>query len=596
MRAFSAIALLATAVLPVLHAENKPQPAPKVRLPDPCTRIRFQPAKGEERALVGGRFSGSNTSRWEGFQLLAEIKDTPQAGKWAELTFNNPKAYRWIRYVGPQGSDGKGPTKIELYAGEKLLAATKERGIDYGSFDTDHAFAGFDLVDAGSARRPHIKPDQLDQDAPLDITMDSSAGAKIFYTLDGSWPDAAHGKAYTGPLHIDKTATISATAQFDGGAPSLPMTVTYLLKGSSQPGLNTAHIGNSLTGTTGGFFRFARTAGIDHKSAAFLRPGALTRELFAVSNGTYAQDKLAKAKEDQALKRGTLSWQDFWAKVGKVDLLTLQPRDFDLDKELAAEVNFIKLFREKSPNLQPWLYCEWVEQKRERPSDKGEVPSYQMKKTFPALTWEESMGAMLLYVEELQHRLDSMHLEGKRPRIIPASLAMGWIRNMIDHGKLPGIKPGSFYPLLFNDQVHPADAPIHGTANGAYLVDMTWFSAFYRQPPEGKVLPIETSFTPEQARIVERLAWDVIKNYPDCGLYEEGTEPCGKPEFKTEGKAITLSSSTPGAWFRYTLDGTEPTRTRGYVYCGVITRQPGIQVTAVAYKSGMKDSEVSSKE
>ena len=202
------------------------------------------------------------------------------------------------------------------------------------------------------------------------------------------------------------------------------------------------------------------------------------------------------------------------------------------------------------------------------------------------------MGAMLLYMEELQHRLNPQLAEGKRARIIPSALAMGWIRNMIDHGKFPGVKPGEFYPLLFNDQVHPADAPIHGTANGAYLVDMTWFSAFYREAPEGKVLPIETSFTPEQARIVERLAWDVIKNYPDCGLYEEGTQPCAKPEITSDGKIITLKSATPGAWFRYTLDGTTPTRTRGYVYCGVISVQPGIQVKAVAYKSGMADSAV----
>ena len=110
--------------------------------------------------------------------------------------------------------------------------------------------------------------------------------------------------------------------------------------------------------------------------------------------------------------------------------------------------------------------------------------------------------------------------------------------------------------------------------------------------PEGKVLPIETTFTPEQARIIERLAWDVIKNYPDCGLYEDGTQPCGKPEFSNDGKIITLKSSTPGAWFRYTLDGTAPTRTRGYVYCGAISVQPGIQVKVIAYKSGMADSEI----
>jgi hypothetical protein len=313
-----------------------------------------------------------------------------------------------------------------------------------------------------------------------------------------------------------------------------------------------------------------------------------------VASGEYKADKLANAKEEQALKRGVPSWADYWNKIGKIDLLTMQPRDFDLDKEIAAEVNFIKLFRQKAPDLQPYLYCEWVEMARQRPSDKGTVPSFQMQKTFPALTWEESMSAMLLYVEELQHRLAPAYPEGKRAHIIPTALAMGWIKNRIDHGQFPGAKAGTFYPLLFNDQVHPADAPIHGTANGAFLVDMTWYSLFYHETPEGKVLPIETTFTPEQVRAVEQLAWEVIKNYPDCGMYEEGKTPCGLPEFANDGKIITLKSSTPGAWFRYTLDGTTPTRTRGYVYCGAISVQPGIALKAVAYKSGMADSEVAS--
>jgi hypothetical protein len=82
-----------------------------------------------------------------------------------------------------------------------------------------------------------------------------------------------------------------------------------------------------------------------------------------------------------------------------------------------------------------------------------------------------------------------------------------------------------------------------------------------------------------------------VKNYPDCGLYEEGTQPRGKPEFIRDVKFITLKSATPGAWFRDTVDGTTPTRTRGYFYCGAISVQPGIRLKAVAYKSAMMDSE-----
>jgi CubicO group peptidase (beta-lactamase class C family) len=577
--------LIALCWHPVTGAE-RPHDAP----PPACNRVRFFPAPGGEKAMVGGTFSGSNVSRTEGFQPLAELKAAPPANQWSELTFDNQKLYRWLRYVGPAGSQGK-TAKVEFYAGDQLLTAPGH-GVQYGSLEPGRLCVGYDLLDAVTARRPAFQPERTEQEGPVDITISSSRGAVIRYTLDGSWPTAEHGATYSQPLHIEKTTTLSAVALLDGRAPSPPVATTYLLRGSSRPGLSSAHVGNSLTGTTAGFWRYARTAGYDHKAVYFLRGGALTRELWALASGDFASDPQTSAKEAANLKKGSTPWADYWSKVGKVDLLTLQPRDFDLDKEVAAELNFIKLFRGKSPDVQPWLYCEWVEMARQRPSDKGVVPSSQMKKTFPALTWEESMGAMLLYVEELQQRLFAQQPEGKRPRVLPAALAMGWIKNLIDHGKFPGVQPGSFYPLLFNDQVHPAAGPVNGSANGAFLVDMTWFSAFYRQAPEGRVLPIETTFTPEQTLLVQRLAWDVIKNYPDCGLYEAGTTPCGRPEFVNAGKTITLSSSTPGAWFRYTLDGTTPTRACGYVYCGVISVQTGMTLKAIAYKSGMADSEV----
>ncbi|WP_395749870.1 chitobiase/beta-hexosaminidase C-terminal domain-containing protein [Prosthecobacter sp.] len=564
-----------------------------------CNRLRFEPLAGTEHQLAGAKLEGSNTSRTEGYVTLATIQDAPAAKTWTEVKFDNAKLYRWVRFSMPAGAKAK-MGKVEVYSGERLLAGNENKGALFTPFaegkdGVNDGAIGFDLFATATPGRPVFTPAEGDLDQPIDVKLSGPREAIIRYTLDGSTPTAEHGETYTKPIHVEKNTTITAvTIDPDREAPSLAVPVAYLVKGQTKPGLFTAHVGNSLTGTCGSFWRYARTAGYAHHQESFLRPGALTRENWAVATGDYKNDKLANAKETQALKRGTPSWDDYWSKIGKVDLVTLQPRDFDLDKEIAAEISFIRKFREKSPDLQPWLYCEWVEMKRARPSDQGTVPSYQMKKTFPALTWEESMSAMLLYVEELQHRLNPQITDGKPAHIIPSALGMGWIKNMIDHNQVPGVKPGSFYPLLFNDQVHPASGPIHNSANGAYLVDLTWYSAFYREAPEGKVRPIETTFTPEQARLIERLAWDVVKNYPDCGLYEEGKEACGKPKFSNDGKVITLKSSTPGAWFRYTLDGTTPSRTRGYVYCGAISVQPGIRVQAVAYKSGMADSAVTS--
>ena len=568
-------------------------PVRAANVPPISNRVRFSPAAGDEQAIVGATFEGSNVSRTEGFEVLTEIKAAPPKGKWTEITFDNKKVYRWLRYLAPAGSKAKAPN-VEFYAGDKLLAAKGSAGA-YTPIVDDH-FVGFDLSDSATAQRPSFKPSDSEQNGPLDVTLSSTHGAVIRYTLDGSLPTADNGEIYKDPIHVDKTTTIEAVAFLDGRAPSMATDTTYLIKGSSRPGLSAADIGNSLTGTTLGFYRYARTAGYDHKSNAFLRPGAWTKELWGIASGEVVNDKAALAKEKANLKRGAAHWDDFWKQITTVDILTLQPRDFNIDEEADREIKFINLFRQKSPDLQPWIYCEWTELARQRPTDKGAEPTSQMKKTFPAITWEESMSAMLLYVEEVQTRIGQTYHDGKRPRVLPSALAMGWIRNMIDNRKFPGVKPGSFYSLLFRDQVHPAASLSSGSANGAFLVDMTWYSAFYRESPVGNVLPIETTFTPEQSAIIQQLAWDVIKNYPDCGLYEEGTTPVRNPEFSPAPTTVqnitpvTLSSSTPGAWFRYTLDGTTPTRTRGYVYCGVISVRPGMTVKAVAYKSGMADS------
>jgi hypothetical protein len=280
-----------------------------------------------------------------------------------------------------------------------------------------------------------------------------------------------------------------------------------------------------------------------------------------------------------------------WAILPRIDHLTLQPRDFNINEEAAVDKLFIDVARTKTPEVQPWLYAEWVERERQRPSDKGEVPSTQMTKVFPALTWEESMGAMLLYVEDLRRKIAETDKGVKPVRVLPTNLAMGWLRNKVEHDQFPGAKPSDFYPLFFRDSIHP-------NPNGAYLVDLTWYAAFYGESPEGKLLPLGTDLTPEQATTMQRLAWDVIQNYPDCGIYEQGKTPAGQPVFSPTARAVTdvtsmtLSSSTSGAWFRYTLDGSTPTRTNGYVYCGVISVRPGMTVKAVAFENGMADSAV----
>jgi hypothetical protein len=557
-----------------------------------CNRVRFYPAPEREKAMVGGKISGSNVSATSGFTVLAEITTAPPAGKWSDMSFKNEKVYRWLRYEAPTGSHGN-VAELEFYAGEKKLA-----GQGYGSpgaragrswnkaldgdtatwFDSDSAdqqFVGIDVGDKATAGTPVMDPKPGDHKKSLTVTLKCRVPeAVIRYTLDGTVPGPRGGTVYAEPLAVDKVTTLTAVSFKDGMAPSPPASGLYWLETAAKPGLSTFHVGNSLTNTTGQFATFARTAGYPHEYRSFTAGGALTKKLWDVDVAT---------RKD--------AWEKLLASYKKIDHFTVQPRDFNVAEEADYDIRFFNAVRQKFPDVQPWLYAEWVEKNRGRPTDQGKVPSSQMKTLYPALTWEESMAAMLLYNEELQLKVCETYKEGKRPRVLPSAVAMGWVKNAIDNGKFPGAEPGSFYPLLFSDGVHP-------NVKGGYLVDLTWYAAFYRESPEGRMLPVNTGLTAEQATAMQRLAWEVVKNYPDCGLYEVGTKHVSTPRFSPAPAAldnvtpVMLSSATPGAWFRYTLDGTEPTRTRGYLYCGVVSVRPGLTLKAVAFKSGMADSPV----
>ncbi len=579
----AAVAILCVATIffcAEVRGAEKPRDRAGIRSANPYVPlvvdgVRFLPSPKHERMLLGGRFAGSNDSSTEGFEVLAEINSEPKAGQWRVLQFKNKTPYRWLRYELPAESQSKDVSPNNIAQFEFMSGSRKLNGPRY--FDSGMGqFVGIDLGEQASTQRVFFSPNSADVRPVRALMLRSrSPEATIRYTLDGTAPTTT-SLTYTAPLEISGRTTISAVAIGKGLAPSPVSHATYL-NGTRPVTIKSFHVGNSLTGNAMRFPVFAETAGIKNQSAWFLIGGAYTVKLWKAKEGA-DKERFQKAYAQTAFP---------------LDHFTLQPRDFDIDEEVENERSFINFVRERSPNVQPWLYAEWVERDRRRPSDRGSVPSYQMKKLFPAATWQESMSAMLLYVEEVQHRLKQLDKEGKPARILPCSLALGFVRNLIDDGQLPGVPKGevSFYRTFFADTVHV-------NLNGCYLVDLIWYAAFTGQSPEGKLLPVDTTLTPAQAQVLQHLAWEIVKNYPDCGLYQEGTTPAATPQFSLPsgpiGKPapIHLTSATPGVFYRYTLDGTIPTRTRGYVYCGVITAQPGMAIKAVAYKSGFGDSGV----
>lgn len=600
-----------------------PLPAQTPQL-DSCDRVRILAAPGHEKELVGAKISGSIRANKTGMVQLIEIKNAPDAGQWLNLAIRNPKPYRWLRYDAPEETRGW-ISKLEFYAGNQRLT-----GEYFSSFPDNRRtvtddrpnkgvcgdsvggqYVGIDIGEKGSSPRPNLGPGGGDYSAPIKVSLTCKDPAAIIrYTLNGSTPTDKDGIQYSEPIAIDRTTFLTAAAFSPGSAPSPITDGIYLYKPSPKRVM--LNIGNSLTGNaTGRFAVNLKAGGFPAEFKCQLMGGGITRTLWNAAmlevsdpndkekwNSLYVNTPCITHTMGgdhrysyEEVKQAHENWKKLWPEIKTLDDVTFQPRGGSAAEDGEYSLRWLKVVREKFPDVQPWLYIEWTEMGRQRETDKGTVPSYQMKTVFPALTWEESMSAMMLYGEEVQHDLLKVDLAKKRPRIIPVALAFGWIRNQIEHGKFPGVATDDYFSFIHSDIVH-------ATPEGSYLIDAVWFAAMYGQSPEGKLWPWRTNLTPAQTQGMQRLAWEVVKNYPDCGLYEAGSTPVAKAEFSIKpgllanNQALSLSSATPGAWFRYTLDGTEPNRTRGYIYCGVITVRPGMTVKVIAYKSGMADSPV----
>ena len=165
------------------HAADKPLPA--------CNRMRFEALPGSEQAMVGAKLEGSNTSRTEGYVMLATIKDAPAAKTWTEVKFDNTKLYRWLRLSMPSGATVK-MGKVEIFANEQLLA-DDSKGAKFtlfveGKDAVNDSSLGYDLFATATPNRPAFSPAESDLGGPTDVTLSGQRGATIRYTLDGSTP------------------------------------------------------------------------------------------------------------------------------------------------------------------------------------------------------------------------------------------------------------------------------------------------------------------------------------------------------------------------------------------------------------------------
>jgi hypothetical protein len=86
----------------------------------------------------------------------------------------------------------------------------------------------------------------------------------------------------------------------------------------------------------------------------------------------------------------------------------------------------------------------------------------------------------------------------------------------------------------------------------------------------------------------------------DALIVTSTSSPVAAPTFTPGGgtyssaQTVTIGTTTTGATIRYTVDGSAPSETNGTIYTGPIVISSNTTLKAIAYKSGMTDSTVSS--
>jgi hypothetical protein len=128
-------------------------------------------------------------------------------------------------------------------------------------------------------------------------------------------------------------------------------------------------------------------------------------------------------------------------------------------------------------------------------------------------------------------------------------------------------------------------------------------------PPGGSEITVGANyaFRTEQAGVTQLDNWNAdVAATPGGSVtvsnftVTPAISPVAAPTFSpgagtyTSAQSVTISTTTAGASIRYTTDGSTPTSTTGTVYSGAITVSGTTTLKAIAYKSGMSDSSVTS--
>lgn len=501
------------------------------------TRARLLAAPGRGQELVGAKIMGSNRSAMNDFVDLGAISSAPGADGWVELSFANPKPYRYVKYYAAPGTHGV-LAELEFYAGAARLSG--EAFGTAGSLDdgghtfnlaldgnaatffegplVNDGYVGLDLAQGHIATAPTLSPPGGDFRTAPTVTLQAEAGATVLYTLDGSDP-SSNGRPYTGPLTLPaQTTLVRAVAQRDCVLPSAATQSVFRLPDVAvdptrpRPIQSSIHIGNSLTDTIVDYLEgVAQSGGVQLDFSRYTIPGAGTWLYDTNPTGGFGVADVQQSLRTRSFDH--LSMQPFPNQPCQITPSTgLNVTDPGPDSDSGYIDQAWKDALSQNPNVQLWVYQQWPD-----PLDFTNCITgggYTRGEYAPSspVDWNEAVQNELSYDEQLVDVLMALEPDAPRPYIVPGGLGLVRLRQAIEAGRLPG------YTDFFGQIFLSSGTDIHLTRPGAYFITLIFYASMFQSNPVNTLPDADIGLTDQQALVLQNIAWETVTNYAESGV------------------------------------------------------------------------------
>ncbi len=190
--------------------------------PVPASQARFAPRVGWGSRMVGGKFQGSSDG--VSYTTLATITQAPPDNQLTTLTFASPAAYRFLRYLAPNGAYGN-ISELEFDSGTGASAA-KISGTPFGT-PGSWANQGNDFTKAfdGSTSTYFDAPDPGNGDF-VGIDQGSATPNQVRYFPRVGWESRMVGGKFQGSSDGVTYTTLATVTQAPGDAyTTVPLSV-----------------------------------------------------------------------------------------------------------------------------------------------------------------------------------------------------------------------------------------------------------------------------------------------------------------------------------------------------------------------------------